>query len=279
MKTFIQETGPTAALKLMAELNVLEVEAVDAFDIPTPSQWLSEIQTLVFEDFKRQLRKQIESLQVFPELKTTLTSSELHHHYVSKRFALLMLSCLQTLASFQRPWDLVLVELKKLEQAFFDWATKVATYLRDREEAFVFLVNNYDLVARICGPLAGADFAASLKFKFEAQIDRLVQVHLEKFLPELKARTLNHQICSQMAMKLKTAAMTLKELSFTLFSNVEVGQQYREHISQEAVKQYTHFIDIYDRNYGKTKLESESEQPPPDLQTAKGILTVNLLNE
>ena len=261
----------------MAELNVLEVETSEAYDISTPSQWISEVQSIVFDAFKRQLRKQIESLNSFPELKTTLTSSELHHHYVSKRFAQLMLICLQTLASFQRPWDLVLVELKKLEQAFFSWAAKVAAYLRDKKEATIFLLNNIDLVARTCNSLAGADLNASLKFKFDGQMDRLVQLELEASFGELirilagaNAAQIS-QINAELAKNLKARLQHVKDQSFLHFSNVEVGQQFRQRYSQAALDLYAKYLDYFDRNFGKNALEQENEILPPDLTQAKLI--------
>ncbi len=261
----MDESDPNAALKLMAELNVLEVETSEAYDISTPSQWLSEIQSIVFDTFKRQLRKQIDSLNSFPELKTTLTSSELHHHYVSKRFAHLMLVCLQTLASFQRPWDLVLVELSKLEQAFFSWASKVAAYLRDKKEATIFLLNNIDLVAQICSSLAGADLNASLKFKFDGQLERLVQLELEASFGDLLGILGGNdcsnisQINADLSKSLKLRLQAVIDRSFLYFSNVEVGQLFRRRFCQAALDLYSTYLDYFDRNFGKNALEQENE--------------------
>lgn len=271
--------SPTGALQLMAELNALEVETSDAYDISTPSQWLGEIQTIVFDHFKDQVRKQIESLNSFPELKTTLSSSELHHHYVSKRFAQLMLSCLQTLSSLPRPMDLALVELKKLEQAYFSWTAKVATYLRDKKEASIFLLNNIDLVSRTCDEVAGADFNASLKFKFNAQMERLVQLELEAVFSDVIAilSGLNdgvsiNDVNASLSTTLKQRINQVKEQSFLHFSNIEVGQEFRRRFSQEALQLYSQYLDYFDRTFGKNAAEQENEILPPDLNQAKAII-------
>lgn len=262
---------------MMSELSVLEAEASEGFEIPTPSQWLSELQSVLFDVFKRQLRKQIDSLNSFPELKTTLTSSELHHHYVSKRFAQLLLSCLQALASFQRPLDLALVELKKLEQAYFAWAGKVATYVRDRKESTIFLLNNIDLVSRTCNSLAGADLNASLKFKFDSQMTRLVQLELETSFADLLSILSGsnpaaiNQINADLSRNLKLRIDRVKSQSFLYFSNVEVGHQFRKQFCQAAFDLYSKYVDYFDRNFGKNALEQENDALPPDLNQIKFI--------
>ena len=78
-----------------------------------------------------------------------------------------MKSSLELLKTFERPWEIVQVELKKLERAFYNWMTKISNYIKDRREAIIFQINNYDLVIESCSSLAGADFMASLQFKFD----------------------------------------------------------------------------------------------------------------
>ena len=175
-------------LKTMSEITNLEVQIqiMEQMQIQIiPIQWLNELQNLIFEEFKRNLRKQIESLTNYSELKISLSSGELRHHFVVKRFSNFMKSSLEVLKTFQRPWEIVQVELKKLEHSFFSWIIKVSSYLKDKREILLFQINNFDLIIENCSSIAGADFLASLKFKFDPLIDKFLKMETERYFYDL----------------------------------------------------------------------------------------------
>ena len=69
---------------MMSEVTQLEVQVVSMSDLSSPTQWLNEIQNCLFEDFKRLLKKHLESLSNYPELKLPFLLVNLGHHFVVK---------------------------------------------------------------------------------------------------------------------------------------------------------------------------------------------------
>lgn len=258
------------SLKMMAKVTNLEVQVVSMSDLSSPTQWLNELQNCLYEDFKRLLKKHLESLSNYPELKTSLSSGELRHHFVVKRFANFMKSSLEILKTFQRPWEIVQVELKKLERSFYNWITNISNYIKDRRESLIFQINNFDLVIETCSPVAGADFMASLHFKFDPLIDKFINLEQEKYFYNLllllkdPADAFNVSTCSEINLKtkeaLKTIVDTFNSSTFTDFANFSVSELVRQKFAKETLEIYSKYLEIYDEKLGKFELkEGEAE--------------------
>lgn len=254
------------SLKMMAEVTNLEVQVVSMSDLSSPTQWLNEVQNCLFEDFKKNLRKQIESLTNYPELKISLTSSELRHHFVVKRFSNFMKTSLEIVKTFQRPWDIVQVELKKLEHCFYNWMTKISSYLKDKREILLFQINNYDLVIETCSNVAGADFMASLHFKFDPLIDKLIKLGQEQYFYDLllimKQRETEKdgdidmkidKINANLKESFKAILDTFNSTTFTDFANFKVSELVRRKFSEESLQLYKKYYEFYENRYGKEK--------------------------
>lgn len=259
-------------LKMMSEVTNLEVQVVSLSDLSAPTQWLNEIQNCLFEDFKRLLRRQSESLSNYSELKTSLSSSELRHHFVVKRFANFMKSSLEILKTFQRSWEIIQVELKKLEHYFYNWITKICGYLKDRREAILFQINNFDLVIETCSSVAGVDFMASLEFKFDPCVDKFIKLELEKYFYDLITVTssssststqtststnqmIDHSTFSSINSKIiesiKAILESFKSSTFTDFSNFSVSELMRQKFGDETVKLYKKYLEVCDEKFDK----------------------------
>lgn len=252
------------SLKMMSEVTTLEVQVVSLSDLSTPTQWLNEIQNFLFEDFKRLLRKQFESLSNYSELKTCLSSGEVRHHFVVKRFANFMKSSLEIMKTFQRPWEIIQVELKKLEHYFYNWMSKICGYLKDRREAFLFQINNFDLVIETCFSVAGADFMASLQFKFDPCVDKFIKLEQEKYFYDLitvikstsssETNKINRSTFSSINSKImesfKAILETFKSSTFTDFSNFAVSELLRQKFADETIGLYKKYLEVYNEKFG-----------------------------
>ena len=273
LKEIIHENNNcNTSLKMMSEMTNLELKVVSFSDLSAPTQWLNEIQSLIYENFKRLLKKQIESLSNYPELKIQLSSGEIRHHYVVKRFAIFMKTNLNILQTFQRPWDIIQVDLKKLENEFYNWMIKISGYLKDKRESLLFQINNFDLIIETCSSVAGADFLASLHFKFDSSVDKLIKLEQEKYFSDLFIvirtddetaieTTIISKINSTIPDTFKAVAEAFKISTFTDFSNLEVSQKIRERFAGETLKLYTKYFDFYDRKFGKNSLNEEIACP------------------
>lgn len=247
------------SLQMMAALTELELDAMAITDLSIPTQWINELQGVVYDNFKRLIKKQTESLASYPELKTSLTSSELHHHYVVRRFAVFMQNCLNTLKSFHRPWEIIHVELKKVEHVFYALMAKLSGYIRDRREGLIFQINNYDMVMMICGSVAGADFLASLSFKYETLTARLVRHEQETYLADLLlitesdsdairtkipdqsvfVSTLNDRVSATM----EAVAVALCDATIRDFSNIAVVEYVRAKFIEAVRELYEKYLE------------------------------------
>ena len=274
------------SIKMMAEVTHLEVQVVSMSDLSSPTQWLNEIQNCLFEDFKRLLKKHSESFTNYPELKTFLSSGELRHHFVVKRFANFMKKSLEILKTFQRPWEIVQVELKKLERAFYNWMIKISNYIKDRREAIIFQINNFDLVIESCSSLAGADFMASLHFKFDPLLDKFISLEQEKYFYNLLLVLNNPEnatitTCSEINLKtkeaLKTIVDTFNSSTFTDFASFSVSELVRQKFAKETVGIYSKYLEFYDEKFGKFELK-EGEIEPVELDFIEKILNNNSMN-
>lgn len=273
LKEIIHENSSCLdSIKMMAEVTNLEVQVVSISDLSSPTQWLNEIQNCIFEDFKRLLKKHLESLSNYPELKTTLSSGELRHHFVVKRFANFMKNSLEILKTFQRPWEIVHVELKKLERSFYNWIMKVSNYIKDRRESSIFQINNFDLVIETCSSVAGADFMASLHYKFDALLDKFINLELEKYFYNLLLllknqddEGINIATCSEINLKtneaLKTIVDTFNSSTFTDFANFSVSELVRQKFAKETLEIYSKYLEIYDEKFGKLELKDDEAEP------------------
>ena len=273
------------SIKMMSEVTNLEVQVVSMSDLSSPTQWLNEIQNCLFEDFKRLLKKHLESLTNYPELKTSLSSGELRHHFVVKRFANFMKSALEILKTFQRPWEIVQVELKKLERAFYIWMAKISNYMKDRREAIIFQINNFDLVVESCSPLAGADFLASLHFKFDPLLDKFIQLEQEKYFYNLllllqNPNSVQVSTCSEINLKtrqaLKSIVGAFNSSTFADFANFSVSEVVRQKFAKETLQNYSKYLDLYDEKFGKFELK-EGEVEPVELDFIEKILFDSIL--
>lgn len=295
LKEIIYENNNcNTSLKMMSEMTNLELKVVSFSDLSTPTQWLNEIQSLIYENFKRLLKKQIESLSNYPELKIQLSSGEIRHHYVVKRFAIFMKTNLKILQTFQRPWDIIQVDLKKLENEFYNWMIKISSYLKDKRESLLFQINNLDLIIETCSSVAGADFLASLHFKFDSFVDKFIKLEQEKYFSDLfivirtetddetvieddnvKSSTVISKINSTIPDTFKAVAEAFKFSTFTDFSSLEVSQKIRERFAGETLELYTKYFDFYDRKFGKNGL-NEGVTCPIDVDEIKKILYKSL---
>ena len=301
------------SLKMMSEVTHLEVQAVSLSDLSTPTQWLNEIQNCLFEDFKRLLRKQIESLSNYSELKISLSSGELRHHFVVKRFANFMKSSLEIMKTFQRPWEIIQVELKKLEHHFYNWMTKICGYLKDRREALLFQLNNFDLVIETCSSVAGADFMASLLFKFDPAVDKFLKLEQEKYFYDLitvikstsssETNKIDHStflsinskilesfkavmetfkidhstflsINSKIVESFKAVMETFKSSTFTDFSNFAVSESLRQKFAKETIALYKNYLEVYDEKFGNMEVVEGVE--PIELNLIENIITESM---
>lgn len=279
------------SLKMMSEVTHLEVQVVSLSELSTPTQWLNEIQNCLFEDFKRLLKKQMESLSSYSELKISLSSGELRHHFVVKRFANFMKSSLEIMKSFQRPWEIIQVELKKLEHHFYNWMTKICAYLKDKREALLFQINNVDLVIETCSSVAGADFMASLQFKFDPCVDKFIKLEQEKYFYDLitvikscsssdASNTIDHSTFSSINSKLvesfKAILETFKSSTFTDFSNFAVSELLRQKFAKETVALYRNYLDVYDEKFGKASAIDGTE--PIEFKVIESIINESMKN-
>lgn len=271
-------------LKMMSELTNLEVQVISFTEFAsTPTQWLNEIQGCLFEDFKRLIKKQIESLKNYSELKISLTSGELRHHFVVKRFSNFMKRSLEILKTFQRPWDILQVELKKLEHSFYGWMMKVSGYLKDNREALVFQINNFDLVMETCSPVAGIDFMTSLKFKFDHLIDKFIKYEQERYFYDLvviikstKSSDAQSQaqiqsqisdINSKLLSSIKAVAESFKSSTFIDFSSLKVSEIALKKFEEEAIALYKQYSEI------------QGEKDNVEMETVENILKEMLVTE
>lgn len=274
------------SLKMMSKVTEIEVQVASMSDLSAPTQWLNEIQNCLFEDFKRLIRRQIESLLSYSELKLSLSSGELRHHFVVKRFANFMKAALEILKTFQRPWDIVQVELKKLEHSFYTWMAKISGYIKDRREGLIFQINNYDLVIETCSEVAGADFMASLQFKFDPLVEKYLKFEMERYFYDLLVITKNgeasqveptkvSEINSKVASSVRAIMETFKSTTFTDFSNFTVSEQIRLKFGKETVRLYAQYLEIYDSKFGKLIL-NEGDCSPAELELIEKIVNEGL---
>jgi hypothetical protein len=266
------------SLKMMSELTNLEVQvSLYINDLSSPTLWLNEIQNLIFEDFKKLIRKQIESLSNYSELKINLSSSELRHHFVVKRFSNFMKNSLEILKTFQRPWEIVQVELKKLEHSFYGWMIKICNYLKDKRDSLIFQINNFDLVIETCSSVAGADFMASLQFKFDPLIQKFIKFELEKYFYDLLIIVKHdsnpnlqviHNINLKLSSSFKVILDTFNSSTYTDFSNFKVSQLIRKKFEEETFSLYKKYFKICE------ELDEEIEIKPVPLEDIENILKI-----
>ena len=242
-------------LKMMSELTNLEVKVISLNDLSTtttPMQWLNEIQNLIFEEIKKSIKKQIESLKNYSELKTSLNSSELRHHFVVKRFSNFMKNSLEILKTFKKPWEIIHFELKKLENSFYGWIIKISGYLKDKRESLIFQINNFDLVIQNCSSVAGVEFMTSLKFKFDHLIEKLIKFDHEKYFYDLilitnTTKTKDNiaiiDINDKLLSSFKAVSETFKSSTFTDFSNLKVSEIVLKKFEIETISLYKKYLE------------------------------------
>lgn len=282
LKDFVRNQASSAlvSLKMLTLTSVLELEMSAATDLPAPLQWINEMQEIILDEFKRSIRKQCDSLASFGNLKISLTSSELHHHQVCRRFAAFMQQSLTLVQTFHRPWEAVRIELKKLELAFFTWMLKVVAYLRDSDEALVFQINNYRLVLDQCADVAGMDLTASLKFKCDSAIEKFTARAVEHYLGNLQKLLQKHELTlvdacavnSSIAESVKAIAQRFNQRSFQDFSNISVAESVRAEFKRKISALYQQYYDVHDATFGKT---ASNENDVPALSPEK----INLILE
>jgi hypothetical protein len=283
LKGIISENGdPFESLKMIGQLTSLEVKIMSISEFPTI--WINEIQNILFENFKKLLRKQIVSLDNYPELKTTLSSSELLNHFVVKRFSNFMKNCLLILKNdFSRPFSSCDIELKRLENAFFNWIGKICNYIKDKRESIVFQLNNLDFVMESCRSIAGVDFLTSLKYRTDGLLKKFIKMEQEKYFSDLFLVLSSEsdvdidfsklsKINSHIPNTIKAVSEAFNHSSFVEFSSLSVSETVRRRFAEETIALYGKYFEFYDLHQKSKDVEGEEIVDPLKPEDVERIL-------
>ncbi len=168
--------------------------------------------------------------------------------------------------------------IDKLYSAFLNWITKLSSFIRNKRETIIFQINNFFLLKSIYLTEISKDFLKIIDEKLEFLISKFVESELNHNFSDLIAL-----IDSSAGMNFEKKLQSIQNLTNTIktsikkvvknnsstfyqeFSSIDCAQMVFQNFQSKFIKIYSKYLEMWERDVGKTKKSVMDEPEPPSI--------------